>query len=505
MADFKLVYKNTLFLSVRVFLGLVIGLYTSRVVLYQLGVIDYGIYSVVGSLSMVFGYLNYSVSSSLQRFMSCEIAVENKDGLQKCFSTALLTSIYLALTVVLLCETIGLWMLDRVIEIPAGRELDAHIVYQAAILILVLEVFKSCCMALIIAQEKMSILAYIYIVESLLKLLIVFLLELTHGNKLLIYAYLLVGVSFVSLLAYGYLCRHKFPLVHFRLKGGRERIKEIFSFTGWNVLASFADVCIIQGANIVLNVFYGVAYNATVGITNQVKSAVYSFSKNVQMAANPHLTKEFVRQEFVSFSSTLISISVVSFVITYLLGLPVLLNTQTILKIWLIDIPPASAVFIQLMLIFCLIDSLGGPLWTAMQAYGKIRVYQIIITSVWVLSIPAMWFALKLGASPQSVMYVQIGFNVCIIAIRIFFGVRFCHVALREYIINAFSRILTIIIAGGTLPYIITLCMTGVPCLIVSTVVTLITVPVATVIFGFPPAQKAKVLAFIHSKIPMRR
>lgn len=505
MADHKLVYKNTLFLSIRVFLSMAIGLYTSRVILYELGVIDFGIYSVVGSLSMVFGYLNYSVASSIQRFMSCEIAVENDYGLQKCFSTALLTGIYLSFVVVFLCESVGLWALDDIIDIPLGREFDAQIVYQAAVLILVIEIFKSCCLALIIAEEQMSILAYIYIAESILKLVIVFLLELTPGNKLLVYAFLLVGVSLLSLFAYIIMCRRKFPKVHFRLKGGSERIKEIFSFTGWNVLASFADVCIIQGANIVLNVFYGVAYNATIGITNQVKQAVYSFSKNVQAAANPHLTKEFARGEFKSFSSSVVSISVVSFVITFLLGLPVLLNTQTILNIWLINIPPAGAIFIRLMITFCIIDSLVGPMWTSMQAYGKIRTYQIIITVSWFLSIPAMWLTLKFGALPESVLKVQIIFDVLILAIRVIFGVKYCHINLRDYLCNTVLRILAIVVVGGFLPFVISLCMTGVLCLVVSTFVSFLSVPTATLLVGFPKAQRVKVLTFIRNKLPFKR
>lgn len=478
-----------------------IGLYTSRVILYELGVIDFGIYSVVGSLSMVFGYLNYSVASSLQRFMSYEIALDNDDGLQQCFSTSLLSGLYLSLIIIFLTETVGLWALADIIDIPVGKEADAHFVYQFAIVILIIEVFKSCCMSLIISEEKMGILAYIYIIESILKLAIVFLLEWFQGDKLRIYILLLVGVGVLVLGCYVALCRIKFPKVRFTLRGGSKRIKEIFSFMGWNVLGSFADVCIIQGGNIVLNVFYGVAYNATIGITNQVKTAVYSFCKNVLAASNPHLTKEFAIRQYESFSRLLNSISVVSCLITFLLGLPVILNTETILNIWLIDIPPSAALFIRLILLFCIIDSLKGPLWVGMQAYGKIRNFQIIITTGWLLSIPAMWLTLKLGGPPQSVLWVQIVVNILMDFIYAYFGIRFCHVGLRPYILNVVLRLFAVIAVSAILPVGVCFITEGITRLVVSTVVTFITVPVTALYLGFPAEERAKALVFIRKKV----
>lgn len=502
MANHKLVFKNTLFLYVRVFLSMAIGLYTSRVVLRELGVDNFGIYSVVGSLSMMFGYLNYGISSSLQRFMSCEIALNNQNGLRKCFATSLQAAIYLSLLLFFLCETVGLWALTDIIDIPAGRESDAMFVFQVSILILVIELFKTCCISLIIAEERMSFFAYISIAESLLKLLIVFMLAMLPGNKLRTYVLLLAGVSLIVIGCYIAYCRIKFPEVRFTLRGGRERLREIFSFTGWNTLASFADLCYMQGSNIILNVFYGVAYNATMGITNQVKNALYSFSKNLQTAANPHLTKEFAQGEYGSFSKLAVMISVLSCLLLYLFGLPIILNIDLILDVWLTTVPPAGPVFIRLIIIFCLIDSLVGPLWVGMQAYGKIRNYQIIMSTGWMLSLPAMWLALKLGGAPESILLIQIAFNLMLLVIRLWFATRHCHIRLRDYLTDVVLRLAATIVLSGAIPLLLSLAISGGTArFIATTAATLITVPVCTLFVAISSNDRTALLTLVKTRL----
>lgn len=501
MANHKLVFKNTLFLYARVFLSMAIGLYTSRVILKELGVDDFGIYSVVGSLSMLFAYLNYGISSSLQRFMSCEIAADSRSGLQKCFSSSLQAAIYLSLILVFLCETVGLWALREIIDIPAGHESDALFVFQISVAILVLELFKTCCISLIISHEKMSFFAYISIVESLLKLGVALMLMAVGSDKLRTYALLLLGVSVVVLSAHVIYCRRNFPRIQFSLKGGSERLREIFSFTGWNTLASFADLCYMQGTNIVLNVFYGVAYNATMGITTQVKNALYSFSRNLQTASFPHLIKEFAQEDFKSFSRLAITISVLSCLLLYLFGLPILLNTETILDIWLVNIPPRGATFIRLIILFCMVDSLVGPLWVGMQAYGNIRTYQLIMSTGWMLSLPTMWLALRLGGSPECVLQIQVLFNLMLLAIRIGFAVRYCHIDLREYVKNVLLRLVAAMILAGIIPLCIAGTTEGYVRLLLTTAASLATVPLFSFFVAFPKAERQSIINFAKSKL----
>ncbi len=502
MANHKLVFKNTLFLYIRVFLSMAIGLYTSRVVLKELGVDDFGIYSVVGSLSMLFGYLNYGISSSLQRFMSCEIAVDNREGLQKCFASSLQAALYLALIVVALTETVGVWALRELIDVPPGREADAMFVFQVSIAILVIELFKTCCLSLIISHERMSFFAYISIAESVLKLAIVFLLVIVGGDKLRAYSLLLLGVSLIILAGYIVYCRAKFPSVRFSLRGGGERIREIFSFTGWNTLASFADLCYMQGTNIVLNVFYGVAYNATMGITNQVKNALYSFSKNLQTASNPHLTKEFALGDYASFSKLAMMISVLSCQLLYLFGLPILINTELILDLWLVTVPPAGVQFIRLIIFFCMVDSLVGPLWVGMQAYGKIRNYQIIMSTGWLLSLPTMWLVLKHGGSAESVLMIQIIFNFILLTVRLGFAVKYCHISLGVYLRDVVGRLAAALVAGGVIPLALAFATDGYTRLIVTTAASLAAVPLATLFVAFPKAERTALINLVKKRLP---
>lgn len=502
MANHKLVFKNTLFLYVRVFLSMAIGLYTSRVVLRELGVDNFGIYSVVGSLSMMFSYFNCGISSSLMRFFSYEIANDNRVGLQKYFSSSLLSAIYIGCIIILLCETVGNWALTSIIDIPPGRLSDAMFVFQASILTLVIEIFKTCFLSLIIAEERMSFFAYISIAESLLKLVIVFMLAWLPGDKLKVYAILLAAVSLLILIGYMIFCAINFPDIKVSLRKGNERIKEIFSFTGWNTLANFADLCYIQGSNIILNIFYGVAYNATMGIANQVKNALYSFSRNLQTAANPHLTKEFAQKDYTSFSQLAFTISTLSCLLLYLFGLPIMLNTDYILEIWLTNPPQDESIFIRLIIIFCLIDSLTGPMWVAMQAYGKIRNYQIIMTCGWLLSVPAMWLTLKWGGSPCSIIIVQIAFNAILLCIRILFAARFCHIDLGQYTREVILRLAATLVISGTAPLFIALSISD-PLwkLIASTTAAFISVPFCALYIAISTPNRQKILSQLKKRL----
>lgn len=501
MSNHRRVLKNTLFLYIRAFISMAIGLYTSRLVLAELGDVNFGIYSIVGSLSMMFAYLNYGISSSLMRFMAYDIANKDNISLQNCFASSLLAATYIGLLIVLLCETAGLWALYNFLDLPPGREDSAFLVFQVSIIILVIDVYKTCCQSLIIANEKMSFFAYISIAESGLKLLAVVSLIFLSGNKLKLYAILLCAISIITLGCYIAYCRFNYPEIRFTLHGGRNRIKEIFSFAGWNTLASFADLCYIQGSNIILNVFYGVTYNATMGITNQVKNTLYSFSKNLQSAANPHLTKEFALRDYSSFERLAILISVLSFLLLYLFGLPILINAPFVLDFWLVNVPPSASVFIRLMIIFCLVDSLVGPLWVAMQSYGRIRTYQLLISLGWILSLPTMWIMLDRGGAPQDIIIVQIIFNSILLLIRIRYAIRYCHISLRNYLTNVIGRLALTVISSGLLPLIMCLLTTSPTArFFATTIATFISVPICTFYVALNVQDRTKLLNLFKAK-----
>ena len=479
-----------------------ISLYTSRLVLEYLGIKSFGVYTVVASLSMMFTYFSWSISSSLTRFLAFDIANDDLPGLKKCFSSSLLSCVYISGFILVLCETIGIWALYHVLDIPPERLHDAFLVFQATIIVLILDMLRTCCQSLIIAYEKMSFFAYVSITESVLKLGVALLLAFIANGRLVCYAFLLSGVSAITLLIYIFYCRRYFPKVKFTLRKGRERIKEIMQFTGWNALASFADLCYIQGTSIILNVFYGVAYNATMGITNQVKNAVYSFSKNLQTAAFPHMTKEYALKNYASFEKLTTLISNLSFLLLYLIGLPIIINAECILNIWLVVVPPQAAIFMRLVIVFCLIDSLVGPLWTAMQSYGRLKTYQIIISIGWLLSLPTLWIVYEAGAAPESLIVIQIIFNVALLVVRIFFATRYCHINLSFYLNHVIWKLLVTAVISGFLPIMAgMLDMGDTGRLFLTTGITLVTVPLCAFFIALTPEERVKVSAFIKKKI----
>ncbi len=501
MSGNKLIVKNTLYLYIRMFLTMGISLYVSRIVLQQLGIENYGIYSVVGSLTLFFQFMNYGISNSLQRFLAYNIGINDTNEIHKCFSAGLAAILLICLAVILLGEFTGLLALKYIIEIPAGRESDALFVFQFSLLILVLNTINGSFESLILANERMSFFAYLAIAEAGMKLVLAFLLPIMPGDKLHTYIILLTVTTIIILICHITYCRINFPYVRITLKGARERLRAIFSFTGWNTLSSFADLCYLQGSNIILNSFFGVALNAAMGVTNQVKNAVSTFSRNIQVAANPQMIKDYARGDYKNFSSLTYTISKISYLLLLIIGIPILLNTNTILSLWLTIVPPYTATFIRLMICFCLLNNLVGPLWIAMQASGNIRNYQITLSIVWLLSLPTMYIALKLGGGPQSILLTHILFIIITLAIRLWFASRYCHLPIKEYIHQVLTPIISISVISFIAPLAATLCFeAGITLLIITSILSLITLPIATYIFGLSKSERQNLLEILRNK-----
>lgn len=505
MSGNRLIVKNTLFLYVRMFVTMGISLYVSRIVLQQLGIEDFGIYSVVGSLSLFFLFLHYGVATAMQRFLAYEIGTKNADGLQKCFSAGLAAVLLMGLGVIAVGEGTGILALRYIIDIPPGREADAFFVFQFSLLILVLGLLSGCFESLILANERMAFFAWLSIAEAVMKLIVALLLPVIGTDKLRIYIMLLAASSFIVLLCYIAYCRINFPEIRITLHNAGERLRNIFSFAGWNTLSSFADLCYMQGSNIILNSFFGVALNAAMGVTTQVKNAVCTFSRNIQSAANPHMVKEYARGDYNNFSHITYTISKVSYLLLLLIGIPIILNTQTILSLWLTVVPPYTSLFVQLMICFCLIDNLVGPLWIAMQATGNIRNYQITLSIIWILSLPVMYLMLRLGGAPQYILLTQILFAIFSLSIRLWFANRYCHLPIREYIHAVIIPILRTTVVAAIPSFAASLLLTpGIHALIITTLINFIILPITTYYLCLSESERNRILGIIHDRFLSR-
>lgn len=421
MSSSKTIAKNTLFLYFRMFLVMGVTLYMSRIVLEQLGVSDYGIYSLVGGIVALFGFLNSSMSSATQRYLAFDLGKKDGKRLQKTFSVTLTIHIAIAILILLVAETIGLWYVNNKVVLPPDRLFAANVVYQFSVLTALIGVIQVPYDSLIIAYEKMNVYAYISIVEVGLKLGLVFLLVIYGGDKLIAYAAMMFLVSLIIRIAYQIYCRRNYIASKYSFEYDKIYFKELIGYSGWNLFGGMAAVSRGQGINIVLNLFFGTVVNAAYGITLQVQSAVNQFVTNFQRAVNPQIIKTYSEGNLERMHKLIIQSSKFSFLLMLLLVAPILFNTDFVLNLWLKNPPEFTASFVQLSLIGVLIDCISGPLMVAVQATGKIKIYQITIGSLIILTLPLAVVWLHYGGKPVVVYYSVILINILSFLARLFF------------------------------------------------------------------------------------
>lgn len=415
----KRIAKNTLLLYFRMLLMMLISLYTSRIVLATLGEIDYGIYNVVGGFVAMFSVISGAMTTAAQRFISFEIGKGEQGNVKAVFSTAILIHIALAIIILIAAETVGLWFLNTQMNFPPERYVAANWVFQFSVVTFLISVVNVPYMAALIAYERMKAFAYVSIIEAILKLLIVYLLVISSFDRLVLYALLLAVISIVIRIIYGIYCGRNFSECKCNWRIEKNKCKEMFSFAGWNMIGSVAGVAKEQGINVVLNLFFGAAVNAARGIAYQVLNALSGFVGNFQLAMNPQIIKSYAADERNDMFLLVIRGSKFSFLLLLILSLPVIIEAPFILDLWLKEVPQYTVIFLRLVLITALIDSISGPLITSMHASGKVRDYQLVVGGISLLTLPVAYLFLKLGYPPCSAMIVGIFFSILCLMARV--------------------------------------------------------------------------------------
>ena len=409
--------KNTLMLYVRMLALMLVGLYTSRVVLNALGENDFGIYDVVGGVVAMFTIISGSLNSAISRFITFEIGKGDSERLTKVYSTAVMIQMFLALVVVALAEPVGLWFIENEMTIDPSRIPAAKMVLHFSLASFVINLMSVPQMASITAHEKMSAYAYIGILDGLLRLGVAFIIARSSSDRLVLYAALMMAVVLIVRAAYAIYCRRNFPECHFVSVKDASLIKEMFSFAGWNFIGVTSGVLRDQGAKILVNVFTGPAVNAARGVAMQLSGAVQGFVTNFMTAVNPQITKSYASGESKYMFYLISKSSRMSYYLLFILALPVLFNTEYILGLWLKDVPANSALFVQLLLVLTLSESISNPLITAQLATGNIRNYQLVVGGLQLLNIPVSYLFLKFGAVPEVTAMVAIAISqVCLFA-----------------------------------------------------------------------------------------
>ncbi len=404
----------------RMILTMLVSLYTSRVVLNILGVEDYGIYNVVGGVVAMFGFFNSAMSSATQRFLSFELGKGDFVQLRKTFNATQIIHIGIAVLIFILAETVGLWFVNKYLVIPTERMEATLWVYHFSVLSFMVSIVQVPYNATIIAHERMNVYAYVSILEVSLKLLIVFILTWISYDKLKLYGNFQFGVVFIITAIYRIYTRQNFNESKFLMVKDKKLYKTLISYSGWNLFGNIAAVAKEQGVNIILNIFYGPVVNAARGVSTQVQSAVQSFVTNFQMAVNPQIVKSYASDEKEYMTSLIIRSSKFSFYLMFILSLPIILEADQILKLWLKTVPEYSSIFTILVLVVILIDCVSGPLMTAIQATGKIKVYQSVVGSLLILILPISYFYLKLGYSPEVTLYINIVISIIVLFFRLY-------------------------------------------------------------------------------------
>ena len=497
----KRIAKNTIMLYTRMLLIMAVTLYTSRVVLEVLGVEDFGIYNIIAGVIVLFSFLNAAMTTATQRYLS--IAIGKNDGVlsQKVFSTSLLSHLFLIGIVLILSESIGLWFVNTHLAIPFERKDVAIIIYHIAIITTCFNIIRVPFNASIIANERMSFYAYISIIEAIFKLVIVWVLKCFSFDKLILYSILLLFVTIIINIVYAIYCIQKIDNQRITLNSNMNLFKEMCSFSGWNLFGGIADVGYKQGTNIILNIFCGVTLNAAMGITNQIRAAVYTFVSNLQTAANPQIIKLYASKDILSFHNLICSISKYSVYLMLFLSIPLILNMELILNLWLKNPPEYSVVFSQLILVFCILDSLSGPLWAAMQATGQIRSFMMVTSLCLLLNLPLTYIALWYGYPPESMLLIQIFVVILTLIVRLLFVRRYAMLKVRYYLSTVIVPVILVILFGLPIPILISQYTVGFGRLLTTLITNCICIMIAVYWVGINKVEKQFVISFVKSKL----
>lgn len=413
----KRIAKNTLFLYLRMILVMLISLYTSRVVLSRLGVNDYGIYNVVGGIVSMFSILSASLSSAISRFLTFELGRNNDKRLRDIFSTSVIIQGLLGLLIVLLVEFVGVWFLNHKMNISVERVVAANWVLQCSTVTFVVNMLSVPYNAAIIAHEKMQAFAYVSLLEVSLKLGIAFLLYIAWFDSLIVYAVLVVFASLIIRMTYAAYCKRHFEECKFKFVFDRDLLKDMLSFSGWNFIGSSSAILRDQGVNIIINLFFGTAVNAARGIAMQVYNAVHGFSQNFILAVNPQIIKSYASGKIDYMFHLAFRSARFSYYLLFCISLPLILQINWLLGLWLTVIPKYTASFSVLVLIFGMMEAISIPLQYINQATGKIKIYQLVVGGMQMLNFPIAYLLLWMDFSPVSVFVLSIVISIgCLFA-----------------------------------------------------------------------------------------
>ncbi len=505
MSDTRRIAQNTLMLYFRQILIMAVSLYTVRVVLNVLGAEDYGIYNVVAGVVTMFGFLSGAMATASQRYFSFDLGQGNTEHLKTTFSVTFQIYLLLALVIVLLAETAGLWFVNSKLVIPEERMTAANCIYQAAIVSFLLTLITTPYMASIIAHENMNVYAYVSIVEVALKLGIVFLLKALAFDKLIVYGVLLATVALINTSIYRFYCRKHYAECKAKFVKDVALFKEIVSYSGWNLFGSVAGVFKNQLINILLNIYFGAGVNAARGIAMQVNGAVASFANNFTTALRPQIIKSYASSDRDNCFRLVFRGSKFSFFMMYIFALPLCLEMNLVLKLWLKNPPEYASIFTCLAIAESVLISVSYSLMTLSQATGKIKLYQGVVGGILLLNLPIAWIFLKLGFSAYVVMLIAIAVESVAFISRLCITKYLAGLSIRKFMKNTVFPCILVAIISSVLPaYFCLNVKESFLRLFLTILISVLSVSVCVMLFGMSKQERLSLVSTVKNRLLKR-
>lgn len=500
----KRIAKNTLYMYLRMIVTLVVSLFTVRVVFQQLGIDNYGIYNIVGGVIVFFSFLNNGLTSATRRFITTELAVGTEDSQRHVFNTCVVAHVLIALLVLLLSETVGLWFLYNMLNIPPLRMGAAVWVYQFSVVAAVVAVMQSPYNAAIVAYERMNVFAYISILDVVLKLLVAYLLCCLPGDVLVNYGMLILCSTIVTLWVFRAYAVRTFKSCKWKYQSDTHLLKQVFGFMSWSVLGQLAVVGANQGVGVLINMFFCVAVNAAMGVGNQIVAIANNFVTNFQTAFNPQIIKSYAHKEYDYLQSLICRTSKLSSYMVILFLVPICFETPRLLHLWLGDYPRYSVEFCVLTLIAVYVDAISAPLWMLAYAKREIRNYQLVISLVYSVTFFGAWICLGIGMAAYSVMVVRIVVYLVMLAIRLVYARSIIPAfSVSDWLKQVLGRSLLVLVIACILTQCVAhyLCVGDFLHIVIVSLVSVVMVLLLAFGIGLNRSERAACVQFVNNKI----
>lgn len=498
----KRIAKNTILMYFRMFITMSVQLYTSRVILENLGVTDYGIYSIVGSFIVMFTFISGPLEAATQRFMTFELGRGNENRINVVFNMSMFSHILLALCLALVIELAGIWYINNKMQMPVERLPAALWTFHFSVFALTVNLCKTPFSSLIVAYERMSYYAYVSIIDVALKLLSATALAYFAVDKLKLYAVNITLVSIIGFIILWIYCKSQFKQIKLLYVWDRRLFKDMTSFSGWTMFGSVASMTSNQGLNILLNYFFGVVVNAAMGIATQVSSAVNQFVENFQIAFRPQIVKYYAAGDKTNLYSLMCNATKISTILFLAIACPVMFNIEFLLEIWLKNPPGQTGQFTIMFFLMAYIATLAAPLVMVVQATGTIKKYQMVVSSCIMLTILFSVILLNLGVSAITVLFTKLLVDMLCYLVRLLFVRKFIRLSIRYYTIKALlPNFRLILISILYMLFVNSFFYAGWIKLITTTLLFFIAYIPLVLYLGFNKSERMKVCGYIFSKV----